>query len=861
MREAAGLTQEQLAEKAGLSVQGIASLESGRSRRPYPHTLRALGDALGLSSEQHAALLATIPGRNKPAGAPTAAAAGSSRDARLPLLVTDLIGRERELDGLGDILRQGARILTLTGPGGVGKTSLALRLAVELSHLYPDGVIFVPLAPVGDASLVIPTIVHTLQLPETGARAARDSLQAYLRDRRMLLVLDNFEQVLAAASEVSGLASSSDGLAILVTSRAPLRVRGEQEYPVQPLEVPELTRVPVVGDVVGNPSVELFVDRVRAAVPSFQLGRENAAAIAAICRRLDGLPLAIELAAARVRVLSPTALLSRLDSALPLLSGGARDLPERQQTMRRAIEWSYELLDEPERMLFNTLSVFRGGWTLDAAEAVGAGEHASAEDVLGFMSSLVEQSLVVTGNQEDGSFRYRLLVPVREFAEEHLERTGGAGEVRRRHAEYYLALSEQAATELTGPRQVEWLSRLEMERDNLRAAVNWLLGIQDCDAAIRLVWNLWVFWWIRGYHGEVRGWMTQVLEEVPRLPSIARAQVLGTSGAMALAQGDIASAEMCCEESRSLFNSVGDDLSAARMGLTLGLTGSAKGDSQKAGTWLGEAADVFRNTNTHFWAALAVSALGMLAFRQGDYERAETLLAEGHGLARKAGDRFSRYIALYNQSRLAQSRGNVAEAAGLFREGLMFSLEVGDRANTAYCLEGLAAVAAAQGDTDRAARLLGAAHALFEMVGARVYTYRPDISLREQTMAAVQDQLDEDAWETAWAEGKSMPIDDVVTLATSLANLGEKMPDARHDPMPFSPDSKLISTYGLTPREVEVLRFLIAHRSYREIAEAMYISPRTVGTHITSIRNKLGVSSPREAARIAAELGLGGGST
>ncbi len=370
-------------------------------------------------------------GAGAPTPIPSVAPTVSSHDVRLSLLVTDLIGRERDLDALGDILRQGTRILTLTGPGGVGKTSLALRLAAELSGLYPDGVTFVPLAPVRDPTLVIPTIVHALQLAETGARTARDSLQAYLRDKRMLLVLDNFEQVLVAASEVSGLVSSSDGLTVLVTSRAPLRVRGEQEYPVQPLEVPELTRVPAVRDVEGNPAVELFADRARAALPSFELGRDNAAAIAAICRRLDGLPLAIELAAARVRVLPPMALLSRLDSALPLLSGGARDLPERQQTMRRAIEWSYELLDERERMLFNTLSVFRGGWTLDAAEAVGSREDGQAEDVLGCMSSLVEQSLVVTGNQEDGSFRYRLLVPVREFAEEHLERTGGAGEARR----------------------------------------------------------------------------------------------------------------------------------------------------------------------------------------------------------------------------------------------------------------------------------------------------------------------------------------------------------------------------------------------------------------------------------------------
>lgn len=856
LREAVGLTQEQLADRTGLSVQGIASLESGRSRRPYPHTLGLLIEALELSIEERDALLSTISGPNKPISASPEARATPPVHVHLPPLMPDLIGRERDLEALGQILRQGARIVTLTGPGGVGKTSLALQLAADLSELYPDGVVFVPLAPVGDAALVIPTIVHALQLPETGARSPRDSL-AYLRGKRTLLLLDNFEHVIAASVEISELVNPSQGLTVLTTSRAPLRVRGEREYPVQPLEVPVLMQVPRVQDVEDNPAVELFVDRAKASVASFRLGRENAAAIAAICRRLDGLPLAIELAAARVRVLSPMDLLARLDSTLPLLSGGARDLPERQRTMRRAVEWSYELLDEPERMLFNELSVFRGGWTLEAAEAVASNEHVADGDVLAYMSSLIEQSLVVTGNQEDSSIRYRFLVPVREFAAEHLERSGKVEDVRRRHAEYYLSLSEQAATHLTGPHQVEWLSRLELERDNLRTALNWLLDTQDWDVATRLGWNLWVFWWIRGYHAEARGWMDRVVERGDQMPLIPRARALGVSGAMALGQGDVTYAETHCEESYSRFKSAGDNLSAARNGLVLGLIASAKGDVQRATVWLEEAADAFRETNIYFWTALAVSALGMLPFRQGDYDRAEVLLSEGHDFARRAGDRFSRYIALYNQSRLAQSKGDFAQAAELFKEGLFFSLEVGDRANIAFCLEGLSSVAVARGEADRAAQLLGGANALFEAVGGRVYTYRPDTSLREQTMAAVQAQLDEDAWVAASEKGRLMPMDEIVSLATSLADPVGQVSASEPVPAVSPSGSELMSAYGLTPREVEVLGFLIRHHSYREIADALYISPRTVGTHVNSIRSKLGASSSRELAMIAAEFGLG----
>jgi predicted ATPase/DNA-binding XRE family transcriptional regulator len=765
LRTAAALTQEQLAERAGLSVQAVAALENGRSRRPYPHTLRALGDALGLSPEQRDALAAAVPARS--GAVPRAPEPLDAAKVDLPATATDLIGREGDIAALDALLRQGARILTITGPGGVGKTSLAIRVAREAADRFPDGVVFVPLAAVDDPALVVPTVAHAIRAPETGSASLLDALSAFLAGRRVLLVLDNLEQVLAAAPALAALSRSCEGLALLVTSRAPLRVAGEREYPVQPLPVPALASVPGVADVVANPAVALFIERAGAVSPGFALDRANAAVVAAICRRLDGLPLAIELAAARLRLLTPMELLSRLDAALPILAGGARDLPERQRTMRDAVAWSYDLLDEREQRLFRRLSVFRGGWTLAAAEDVVGGDDLPAGEVFGLLAALVEQSLVVAW-PEDGGSRYRLLVPVQEFAAERLELAGEAGAVRRRHAMACLDLTGQAAEGIIGPRQVEWLARLEAARDNIRAAFQWLLDSGEWDLASRLGWNLWTFWWIHGYHIEGREFMSRLLDEGGELPPLVRARALGVAGEMAFGQADLDRATDAGEESAALFAAAGDARSAARVGLVLGLIALARSDLDAARRHLEPAATVFRAAGTPHWASLVISALGMLPFREGDYDRADALLAEGRALAMEAGDRFSRYIALYNASRLALARGDLGHAAALFLEGLRFSIEANDRANVAYCLEGLAAIAVARDRHRLAARLLGGAHALFETVGGRVYTYRPDGALRERTEAAARARLDASGWDAAWAEGAAMSLPDLIATGEAL---------------------------------------------------------------------------------------------
>jgi predicted ATPase/DNA-binding NarL/FixJ family response regulator len=762
----------------------------------------------------------------------------------LPLELSSFVGREKELAEVRRLL-QDTHLLTLTGSGGCGKTRLALAVAREVVEGFDDGVWLVDLAPLAEPSLVPQALASTLGVREQPARSLSETLSDYLGSKKVLVVLDNCEHLVETCAElVEALLRSCPELRILATSREALGIAGEISWPVPSLTLPDLRRLLDIESLSRYESARLFVERAAAVKPTFTLTEQNAPAVARVCYRLDGIPLAIELAAARTKVLSVEEISDRLDGSFGLLASGGRTALPRHRTLRSTMDWSHELLPEEEQTLFRRLTMFAGGFTLEAAESVCAGEDLDRDEVLELLSHLVDKSLV-TAQEQGGETRYRLLEMVRKYGGEKLDGAEEVTEVGRRHASFYVELAEEAEPELKGGRQVAWLERLETEHDNLRAAMRWLLNQGESEEATRLGWALWLFWGIRANFAEGRRSMEQALsaEGSAAMPASARAKALYVEAMMANYQGDHGSAESLAAESLRLFRELNDKLGSAYALSNAGFAANGQGQHRRAITLIEESVDLFLEEGEEWGAAIELGFLAVSWRDQGDHGRAKSLAERGLALSRQVGERQAISAALYTLATLAQAERDQERARDLLEEGLELSAELGNDADVAHCFDGLAAVAAAEGMMVRAASLWGAEEALLERMEAAVYTYVPDRSLHRSQVEAARARLGEEAFEAAWAEGRSLSIEQAIAWALDRATTPET-------------DSPKTYPAGLSAREIEILRLVAGGLTNIEVAERLFLSSRTVDWHLSSVYRKLGLHSRTEAARFASDHGL-----
>ncbi|MEZ4562710.1 MAG: tetratricopeptide repeat protein [Thermomicrobiales bacterium] len=816
------------------------------------------------------------------AGTAPVARPGVPQLVGFPAPLTSFVGRAQEIETLLQLLgRPGVREITLTGPGGIGKTRLALQVAEQVVHEFPDGSYFVPLASLQSADGVALAILRAMGHPDADPEPPVQRLASAIGERRMLIVLDNFEQLArdAQRSHLAELLQACPGLKFLVTSRVHLRVSGEHVLPVPPLGMPAKAAAEMSPETISD-AVQLFVSRLQAVQPGFVLTGESAALIAAICQRVDGLPLAIELAAARGAVLSLPELHDRLQRRLPLLRGGSRDQPERLRTMHSAIAWSYDLLEPPTQDLLCRLSVFSGGIAIAAAEAIAPG--AEPGDTLDALGDLVINSLLQRSEAADGS-RLLMLDTVREFAQERLHQSGHAAAAHQAHAMYFSRYMVEMDPLLWSSASTSLLNSVALEHDNLRAALEWSLA-HDPALALGMAQRVGAFWQKRTLWNEGRAWLTRVLAATPALPSTDRAIALWRAGALAADQGDFAEATMLMSEALEMSRELGDAPTTARVLRGLGIVASNQSDFPAANDLFTQALDHFQATHDDAGIARVLNDLGLVAERQGDHARAIALQEESLPLARRVGDEWQVCIVLGNLGGAHYDAGNFERGAALSREALQlsrelndtfgvavnlynlgqFHVELGNTAEAVACyaeslaiiesigehhllsraLDRLGIALHVLGDSREGARLHGAALALRESIGDTLFLEEDaNIAMR---CAQIQAALGDDAFQAEVELGRTLPPAAAVTEARRVA--AESL-----DAFLASPAQALA---GLTRREAKVLRLLAEGQTDQEIADALFISKRTASSHVAAVISKLGVTSRTAAVALAIRAGV-----
>ncbi len=725
----------------------------------------------------------------------------------LPHHPSSFIGRQAESAEVKRLLTA-TRLLTLTGMGGCGKTRLALRVAHDLVDEYLDGVWLVDLAPLNDGGLIPPSVASVLEISEEPGRPLVETLVASLRDKALLLILDNCEHLAdAGAALVEALLTRCPGLRILATSRQGLNVGGEVTWLVPPLSLPDPDATLSVDTLGKYDAVRLFVERATAVRPAFAITPRDAGAVIRLCRGLDGLPLAIELAAARVKAISVEEIVARLDDRFGLLTGGSRTTLPRHQTLRGVMDWSYQLLPEPERLLLQRLAVFAGGWTLEAAEAVCQGEGIPQRDVLEILSQLVDKSLVMMEKTADGTARYRFLDTVHQYARERLLESGTAERLRAGQCDYFATLAELAEPQFWGGEQEPWFERCEAEHDNMRAVLSWALEHVP-EAGLRLAGALWRCWEIRGHLSEGRGWLERLLAATAgsRVPPALRAKALNGAGVLARDQGDYQQARALHEEALALRRGLGDKRAIAtslnnlgivakeqgayeeaitlheealalrrdlgdRWGIaaslnSLGVVAQEHGDHDRAAGWYEQSAALLRQLRDKQGLAVVLNNLGNVALASGDYGRAADLHEQSLALSRELGNERGIAVSLTNLAELALQQGRLDQAVRWNAEALALQRDAGAKEGVASCLEGFARIACARGECERAARLFGAAEALRDSIGAPLPPI--DRAEYERGVAAAHTGLGDDAFEEARARGRATPLDEVIRWALAV---------------------------------------------------------------------------------------------